>query len=184
MGASATKGEEAASPPRPKTDWRGPSPALAEAASGMDARGRAAKLKSMAAVAKPLASAETGTETAGLLSAADILRLGGFGVGWGEWVGRFAQPIDDGGDDGDTAGRSIGSRPASQAEAHLRSVMGAGPMKARAGVARARKEMVRCGWFVRMNESKSVLCLVLVVSPAACCLWLLLHAHIDQIIIT
>jgi hypothetical protein len=56
----------------------------------MDARGRAAKLKSMAAVAKPLASAETGTDTAGLLSAADILRLWpglGVGVGWmGGWV--------------------------------------------------------------------------------------------------
>lgn len=74
MGTSSTKGEEAASPPRPNTDCLGPSPALAAAASGMDVRGSAAKLKSMEAVAKPLASAATG-RPAGLLSAADILRL-------------------------------------------------------------------------------------------------------------
>ena len=50
---SATKGDEAASPPRPKTDCLGPSPALAIAASGMPAKGMAAKLKNMDAVSNP-----------------------------------------------------------------------------------------------------------------------------------
>lgn len=85
MGASATKGEEAASPPRPNTDCLGPSPDLAEAASGMEVRGRPTKLKSIEAVAKPLASAATGR--AGLLSAADILRLVCWDERVGVWVG-------------------------------------------------------------------------------------------------
>lgn len=54
MGVSATKGEDAASPPRPNTDCLGPSPALAIAASGMEVKGMVAKLKNMEAVAKPL----------------------------------------------------------------------------------------------------------------------------------